>query len=79
MNDGLVDGGEVVGDGVGGALHQDDGVSRVDEVTVASTDQLTELLLLRLDLPPGSRFHIANLGDRFRAEQGFRIPNSLIA
>lgn len=71
--DAAVHGGDVAGDAVAGGLHADDGVGRVDQVTVPGADQLPELLLLVLDLPPHRRLRFADLGDRLRAEEGLGI------
>lgn len=60
-----VDGGEVGGDGLGGGFHGDDGVGRVDEVSVSVPDELAELLLLGFDLLPRGGLNAADLGDGF--------------
>lgn len=66
---GIVDGGQVGGDGVGVLLHKHDGVGGVDEVAVSGADQLAELLLLELDLGPSRPLHISDLWYGFGAEE----------
>lgn len=69
----IVDGGDVGGDGGAGGLHVDDGVSGVDEVAVAVTDELTELFSFVVDLLPGEGLGVADLGDGFGAEERLGI------
>lgn len=71
--DGMVDGGDVGGNRLGCRFHLEDGVCRVNEVTVAGANQLPELLLLVLDLFVGGGFHIADFGDGVSAEERFGV------
>lgn len=73
---GRVDGGEVGGDRLGGALHEDDGVGGVNEVPVTGSDEETELFLLLVDEISGGGFHISDLRDGFGSEEGFGVPVS---
>lgn len=67
--EGAGDAGEVVGDGVGGLLYEEDGVRGVEQVAVAAADELPELLLLGGDLAAGGALRCADLGDALGAEQ----------
>ena len=68
-----MDGGNVGRDRLARSLHEDDGVCRIDEVAIAVTHKLPELLFLVLDLLPSSSFHIPDLGNGFCTEEGFSI------
>lgn len=71
--DGGLDRGHVPGDGLAGGLHEHDRVGGVDEVAVPGADQLPELLLLVLDLPPRRGLRAADLRDGLRPEQGLGV------
>lgn len=71
--DGVADGGDVSTDGLGGGVHEDDGVGGINEIAVSIADQLPKLLILVLDLLPGRRLHIPDFGDGLRSEEGFGI------
>lgn len=71
--DATVHGGDVAGDAVARGLHADDGVGGVDQVAVPIADQLPELLLLVLDLPPRRRLCLPDLSNRLGAEEGLGV------
>lgn len=73
---GRVDVGEVGGDRLGGALHEDDGVGGVNEVPVTGPNEEAELFLLLVDEISGGRFHLPDLRNGLGSEEGFGIPVS---
>lgn len=61
--------GDVSGDGGARGFHVDDGVSGVYEVAITVADELTELLLLVIDLFAGGGFGVSDLGNGLGAEE----------